>query len=211
MKVLFADNSFWTASQSSFKRAYKQTVNTAYAEARKYLPWISQVVTFVVQPNIYGSIPETGEGGTTLNAELIILKFDPALPYGRRDLLRHVRATMFHELNHAARFQLSIWHRGLLEHSVFEGLATVFERDRAGSRPLWGDYDAELCAQWVGEIKHLSGEQWNDYMFSHPDGRRWIGYKVGTYLVDEALRKSGKTIEELTQMSPADVMKLAEV
>jgi uncharacterized protein YjaZ len=48
-------------------------------------------------------------------------------------------------------------------------------------------------------------------MFKHSDGRKWIGYKVGTWIVDEALKRSKKTIEQLTQLDCAEVRRLARV
>jgi uncharacterized protein YjaZ len=38
-----------------------------------------------------------------------------------------------------------------------------------------------------------------------------MGYKVGTWLIDEALKKSGKTVNELTIMPNEDIIKLSEV
>ena len=35
--------------------------------------------------------------------------------------------------------------------------------------------------------------QRRNWMSRHPDGRRWIGYRAGTYLVDCASRKSDVT------------------
>lgn len=46
-------------------------------------------------------------------------------------------------------------------------------------------------------------------MFRHPDGRRWIAYKVGTYLVDRAVRASGKTPAELVVTSTRELVELA--
>ena len=50
---------------------------------------------------------------------------------------------------------------------------------------------------------------WEEYMFIHPDGRRWIGYKVGTYIVDEAIKRSEKSVIELTQMECTDIIDAA--
>jgi uncharacterized protein YjaZ len=48
-------------------------------------------------------------------------------------------------------------------------------------------------------------------MFTHTDGRKWIGYKVGTYIIDQAMKNSGKSVIELTQMECVDILKLAKV
>lgn len=41
------------------------------------------------------------------------------------------------------------------------------------------------------------------------DGRRWVGYKVGTYLVDRAMKVSGKSSAELFSVSTEDVIAMA--
>jgi hypothetical protein len=46
-------------------------------------------------------------------------------------------------------------------------------------------------------------------MFQHPDGRRWIAYKVGTYLVDRAIAASGKSSAELVLTPTREVLEMA--
>ena len=63
-------------------------------------------------------------------------------------------------------------------------------------KPLWGLYDKKVIKDWVEEIRALPDGIVNDeYLYLHSDGRKWIGYKVGTYIVDEAMKKSGKTLK----------------
>ena len=47
------------------------------------------------------------------------------------------------------------------------------------------------------------------WMRRHPDGRRWIGLKAGTYLVDRAMRASGQSAAELVSASTEEVLSLA--
>jgi uncharacterized protein YjaZ len=121
---------------------------------------------------------------------------------------RELRGTLFHELHHLARLQ-SVKSSTLMDRVVEEGLATAFERDAAGMAPLWGKYppDAE---EWVKEVLALpSDTSWTPLMTRHPDGRRWLGYKAGTYLADRAMRASGKSAAELVSVPTTEVLRLA--
>jgi len=48
-----------------------------------------------------------------------------------------------------------------------------------------------------------------DWIMQHPDGRRWIGMKTGTYLVDQAMKNLNRTSAELIAMPTADVLAAA--
>ena len=92
---------------------------------------------------------------------------------------------------------------------IHEGMATVFERDFAGADPLWGQYPEDV-SDWVEELMALpETASADDWMVRHPDGRRWIGYKAGAYLVDRAIGASGLSAAELVSVPPADVIRMA--
>lgn len=209
MKVLFADTDFWKG-KTALKKSYEAEVKKAFKEVHKLLPIVNNRLSFVVQDNAKYCIPEIGSGAQTHNSILVIFSFDSGLPYGEKGLLDAIRPAVFHEMNHAARFSKPIWHKNLLEWCLMEGLATVFERDRADGKPLWGEYPQNVT-EWLEEVKKAKDSERDKIMFRHPDGRRWIGYKVGTYITDEAIEKSGKTIEELTALECEDIFKLAEI
>lgn len=211
MKVLFADSKFWKDLSADFQKKYGAEVEKSFKEASKLLPTGSVHINFLVQPSPYDLIPETHDAARTINSELIRLAFDPA--YAKEhtgEILSHIKPSVYHEMNHAARFNIPIWHKSLLEWCLMEGLATVFERDRAGGKPLWGEYP-ENVADWLDEVKKAKDSERDKIMFRHSDGRRWIGYKVGTYMIDEAIKKSGKTIEELTALECDEIFKLAGI
>ena len=82
-------------------------------------------------------------------------------------------------------------------------MATAFERDFAGTSPLWGDYPVEVSS-WVEELANQPpAANRTDWMFRHPDGRRWIGLRAGTYLVDQAMKRMNRSSAELVA-TPAD-------
>lgn len=45
-------------------------------------------------------------------------------------------------------------------------------------------------------------------MFKHPDGRRWIGYRAGVYIVDQAQRKSGLSAAKLVNSSTYEILRV---
>jgi uncharacterized protein YjaZ len=97
----------------------------------------------------------------------------------------------------------------LMDRVISEGMATAFERDFAGATYPWGQYPDDVAA-WVTELMALPKDAPRDHWMSrHPDGRRWIGYKAGTYLVDRAIKASGKSAAELVSASTEDVIRMA--
>ncbi len=212
MKIHFVESDYWGELEPNFQINYARQVTDAYAEAAELLPSLSSHINYVVQPREYDLIEETQDSGYTKNSELIVLGFHPRPRHGLDSILNHIRATVFHESNHAARFATGEWHETLLQQAIMEGLATVFERDKAGSDPLWGRYQNEDIGAWLHEIQdtHTTART-NDYLYSHPDGRKWIVYKVGTYIIDKATEYSGKTISELTPLSCDEILKFAKI
>lgn len=154
-------------------------------------------------------IPETGENGTAAFPGNIAWTLDPD-----RDALATIRGqlrpTLVHELHHLARAS-RVETRSLVDRVVSEGLATAFERDFAKVDPPWGKAPPEIL-EWTREVLRqpddADPERW---LMGHPDGRRWIGMRVGTFLVDRACRRSGKTPADLVFTSSAEIVRLAEV
>jgi hypothetical protein len=96
-------------------------------------------------------------------------------------------------------------------HVVTEGLATAFERDFAKVGVPRGEPPRDGMA-WTRAILHQpetsSREPW---MIRHIDGRRWIGMRVGTFLVDRASRASSRLAAALVFAPSAEVVRLAVV
>jgi predicted Zn-dependent protease DUF2268 len=214
MKVLFADWSSWP-KHKALQQRMKQTVTAAYVDARSVLLEIPADLTFIVQPHRYmANTDESAEFGSTPNDHLVMLLFDSGLPIPEVELLRNIRRRVFHELVFIVRYNRSLWSAtDFLDDCLLEGLATAFVRDHANAgAPIWGQYEREEVKSLLEEVKtaatHNSFRKF-DYMRRHPDGRRWIGIKVGTYLVDEAMKASGSPVEQLILMPMSNVRRLA--
>ncbi len=197
---------------TGFRARYGAEIRKAYKEAAKLLPFGSRYVNFFVQPRTYGLIESTGDNAHTYNSEFIELAFDPTRDKkGMETIVSGVRYGVYHEMNHAARFNISIYHVTFLDTCIMEGLATVFTRDYAGEKALWAKYPKNV-EDWMREIIDKNDLfAWQHYSFKHPDGRQWIAYKVGTYIIDQAMKRSGKSVIELTQIECAEILKLAKI
>lgn len=210
MIVLFAESDVWT-QDLEFREQLARAIRQAYQEARELLPEIPEDVTFVCEANELDTIPETGSGGYTRHSRFIVISINPGFPSGKEKIISDMRGVVFHELHHAARYESGVYHRTFLEIAIMEGLATVFERDYASSKPLWGNYNSEDARLWLQEVIDTTDLDHYQYMFKHPDGRRWVGYKVGTYIIDRATKASDKSILELTALTGDEILTLAGI
>jgi uncharacterized protein YjaZ len=203
---------FYSEDGYRFSQTERDTIeaiaDATIPEVRRFLPSLPVNLTLKVYPG-RDVIPETGESGSTGGTSSVYWIVSPA----RADSIvtiadRELRGTLFHELHHLVRSQTpdSVT---LMDRVVSEGLATLFERDAAGMPVPWGQYPPNV-AEWVNELHALpSDASFTQWMSRHPDGRRWIGYKAGTYIAEQASRASGKTAAELANTPTAEVLRLA--
>lgn len=212
MNIVALESAHWPSDE--LKSRIIDAIQKSARDAELVLPHNTTNVNIIVQPNTVGCISETGCGGRTFDSEFIKIVFDPALPYGVESLLVNLRATVFHEYNHAVRYANIDYDDSFLNHAVIEGLATVFERDFSDTqKPLWGKYENyETMQAWLKEVQGMTftQQQFDEYTFSHPDGRRWIAYKLGTWIVDEAIKRSNKSVQELTVLPYTEIVKMAQ-
>ncbi len=120
---------------------------------------------------------------------------------------------VYHELHHLARgwtLDGNKYGPGIATAAVNEGLAVVFAEEYTGIRDVGNSYPEEVDS-WVREILTLPKNA--DYMQwvsgEHPDGRTFIGYRAGNYLIRKALERSGKSILEFSKMTPEAILALA--
>lgn len=121
---------------------------------------------------------------------------------------RHLKATMLHEMHHLVR-EASVKQPArcgpfspLVGQAVFEGAASAFER-RAAELAPWAYYDQDVTDLAQELFSQSTTVSMRDWMFEHPDGRKWIGFRVGAYLVDCALA-SGSFSEATLAMASVE-------
>jgi uncharacterized protein YjaZ len=191
------------------RRLIQSTLDATVAEVKNLLPRLPSRVTLRVQAG-KRVIPETGESASVSPPDVVYWTVDTSRREGVTAIVRRqLRGTLFHEFHHLARVASLGSGRRLLDDVVTEGLATVFERDFARVAVPWGDYPNDV-ETWAAEIltlgENASRDQW---MIRHPDGRRWIGYKVGTYWVDRATRASGRSAADMVSLTTNEILGLA--
>jgi hypothetical protein len=197
-------HAFSPAERSAIEDVAKATV----LEVRRHLHELPETIVLRVGSGTK-VITETGETGTTFLPNVVSWTVDATRQEGVQAIVRaQLRATLFHELHHLVR-AMRVDATSLMDDVVREGLATAFERDAAGARVPWGSYPPEV-ASWVSELRALPADAARDeWLFRHPDGRRWIGLRAGTYLADRAMQASGKSAAELVWSPTDEVIALA--
>jgi hypothetical protein len=197
----------------AFSATDRQTIEAiadrATRDVRRLLPALPSELRLTVQPGTT-VIPETGESAEFGLPGAVYWTVDPRHRGGIAGVASaQLRATLFHEYFHLIR-EPGRSGRSLVDAAVNEGLATVFEREFGGAPTPWGSYPADV-AGWAQELLALPNDAPREHwMFRHPDGRRWIGYKVGTYLVDRAVRRSGRSIVDLAGVPTETILAWAE-
>jgi hypothetical protein len=168
-----------------------------------------QIVLRVQSADAEDVIDLTGENHAASPPDTVMWTVDTRHRGGAGAVARaQLRAALFHELHHLVR-DAALERRSMLDRAVAEGLATAFERDYANASPPWGWYPSDADV-WVDELRKLPATaHLSDWTARHPDGRRWIATKAGTYLVDRAVRASGKSPGELVTTPTDEILALA--
>lgn len=210
---LFLDTDDRRLFSHEARAAVREVCDATEPEVRALLPALSETIELAVQTGTF-VIPETGELGMAAAPGRVNWTVDPSRPGGVAATARaQLRFTLFHELHHLVRgWVINGQPRiSFMDGVVSEGLATAFERDSGGRQPPWGEYPEDVRS-WVAELLALPlSASYHHWMFQHPDGRRWIGYRAGTYIADQAIAASDRSAAELVLTPTDEILKIAGV
>jgi hypothetical protein len=193
------------------RRAIHDLASTIEADVRAVLPSVPNDIVIEVraEPQPYS---RTGASGAAVGPRRIAWIVDTSRPEGVVALAeRTLRTILFHELHHLARgcTQGGPPFRSFLDGAICEGMASAFARDFASGEQPWANYPPEV-ERWYDEVKDLpASATTGEWMFFHSDGRAWVGYKVGTFLVDKATEASGRSAADLVDVASEDIVELA--
>ena len=197
----------------TLSRAELRTVQAisddATRDVRKLLPSLPRTLVLQVIPSGDDVIDEVGytveTGGDTVYWGV---RPDPAdgITVIAETYLRPVMFEMFFRL---VRTESLGYRRSLADHMINSGLETVFARDFAATTYPWTTYPPEV-EDWVAELLALPAGEHYPWMIRHPDGRRWLGIKAGTYLVDRATQASGRSVVDLVSTPTDEIIKMAQ-
>lgn len=205
---------YFRSETYTFSRADRAAIdrisNATAAEVRKLLPGLPPQLELTVRPGA-DVIEEVGATADAMPPNAVMWTVDPSHGAGVVAIAeKELRATLFHEFHHLVR--LNTQNLGtVFDRTVLEGMATAFERDFAGTSRPWAEHPTEGSG-WEAELLALPGNAASrDWIIAAPDGRRWIGYRVGTAWVDRATAKSGRTSANLVSTPTAEILSLAGV
>jgi len=198
-------------------------VEDTLSELKKLLPELPEQISIWLDSR--HMIPDTGSGGFAYAPDIINISFDEHFP-DKAEQLKYLRGTIFHEGYHLVQghtYERPVHqYKTALENAVYEGCATVFEREYAQVSPLWGDYsrhsDAQL-SEWQEVMAQITKAQYEEpgsklypnWAFYDPtDKQRWKMYKTGAWIVDRVLKKSEKDIRELRHLSAQEILSICD-
>jgi len=200
----------------AYELPFKHLISDSLDEARKLLTNLPKNIKIYFSD--YGILEDSGIGGYAYSSDIITISLDPNFD-DKKKQETNIRPTVFHESFHLSqRFTGEDGPFSAIDNALYEGMATVFEREYAGVFEPYGDYrqiSEEKLKQWIEELRKLNAEVFADeevyskWKFYHPELKeRWIAYRTGTWLVDEVLKKKGLTIMDLRTKKAADVLSL---
>ncbi len=196
----------------AIEKPLEAIISESYNEVCKLLPKLPKKIRIYF--GNYRFVPESGVGGFAYAHDIITISIDPDFK-DRKKQSDDIRPTVFHESFHI--FQNYTGESGpfsAIDNAVYEGMATVFEREYCGIWQPYGDYrktSEEKLKGWVKDLRQLSLEDfkntYNDWKFFHPKLKEpWIVYKAGTWMADEVLRKYKLGILDLSSKTAAEVL-----
>jgi hypothetical protein len=212
--VVFQEDSLkFTESQKVF---ILEVISNSEEEVRKLLPKLPDSIKVIVEAvdwNLDFVSGVTGRAETN-SPPLVLVQISHNYKGGVIDsAYQGIKSTIFHEFHHLSRgwaIQDNKFSYGIPNAMVNEGLAVAFTEIYTGSKNEAEAYTDE-ADNWVKEILALPLDaSYSDWvMGEHPDGRTYIGYRTVNFLARKAMIKSGKTILELSELMPNEIIKLA--
>ena len=224
---LFANESTETRQGASFKFVdgdklkfkqadkikIKKITNSTIEKVKQPMPELSDSIQFnifIIDRDLSMVNGTTGRADRTNEIEISFSSsyeggLDKAIDDG-------FAVTLFHELHHTVRgwtIYGNKFSQGIDIAIINEGLADVFAEIQAGHPHSSYSNDVDFDS-WTKEILALpKNANYGEWMFAHPDGREAIGYRTGAYLIKKAMRSSGKSILELSEMSVKAIYEIA--
>ena len=199
---------------------FVEKIEVAYQELRAIIPTLPEKLKVVFGTNYeYG---DDGVTGSAIAADAIKVGIKPDME-NRSVQFEKIRSLIFHEGYHVAQgFYLDGPGFSALESAVYEGCATIFEREYTDSTPKWADYSSEnetALRRWYDEMKDITAEQyfeptgetWKKWAFYDPEtGESWRIYKVGTWLVERVIAKTNVDIADLSTSTANEILGMLE-
>ncbi|BBN82572.1 hypothetical protein PA25_25570 [Pseudoalteromonas sp. A25] len=206
------------AAQFISPQQKKMLTNTVYSvtkHSKTLLPQFPQHVTVNISLVDRDLDKVGGVSGIAQTPTSINLDIAKTYTKGMNEAIaKGLKNTLYHEYHHLARgwtIEGNKFGPGIAIAAVNEGLATVFADKYSGVQDSWLNYPS-TTSEWVKEIINLPDNAPYDIwmMGKHPDGRENIGYKAGTYIVQQAIKNARLSVLELSELSPFEILDLSD-
>ncbi len=210
---------YQTAEGHSFSQGQRTRIDDILAQSAAYIardfPAYSGDITVQVVPIVRPIVDKLG--GVTGRADRpggIVIEVSTTFDGGMSGAIEAgLLRTATHEMHHLVRgwtIEDNKFGPGIAIATANEGLAEIYSERIAGPANSYSVLDDATFTAWAEEILALPVHaSYGDWMFSHPDGREAIGYRVGAELVRRAMANSGLSIIEITERSPQEIWELA--
>jgi hypothetical protein len=194
---------FYIADGYRFSQAERDTIqrtaDTAAAEVDKLLPALPPNLILKVQAG-KGVKVDTGEAVSPALPNVVYWTVDPHHRGGVATIATaHLRQSLFPVWHYLVRRQ-TLGDVSLMDHVVGVGMGALFARDFADATIPWDDRP-ENVSVLVNQVLALPPTAQVDR----------TALQVGTYLVDKALKSSGKSSAQLVAASTEDVLRMAGI
>lgn len=214
MDIVVFNSKYWSEANKKgvTKEKLENVARQAIQPASKLLPPLSPYLNITLQFSDERGRMIEGRGfyAVTMSSEWVDLGIDPNLPFGKEKTLHNLHVMLMHECLHASRMYTldQPYSPEPLRAAIEEGLSVKFEQDFSGEKVPWGQFEDDKTMQkWFDEIGKLPIDSKNyEYLFDHPDGRRWIIYKTGTWIIQKILDDDKLKFNDLVKMPYQEIL-----
>lgn len=161
-------------------------------------------------------IPETGEIGYATD-DWARITIDPTRKSKeiKKIISFIIPATIYHEMNHIAREKYVGESKNLLEAIIAEGLADTFAKEQwLKFKAPWSAYSKDELTPFTRNLRSLEKNKkysHNDWFFGAGNKPRWLGYKLGTYIINLVKEKNTNlTALEMTRIPAKQIIRLID-
>lgn len=197
-----------------------EAIQAYWNEARGLMPELPEDINIYFYNKII--TPGYSSGGFAYAPDTITLGFDDTYP-DETEKWFQLRDAVLHESYHLAQGFTGFDNEGkprpvpaAIEQAVYEGAATVFEREysTAQKKAGWAEYmDDATMLGLVKEVQALTDDydiqQWKFY--DPATDRKWTLYRTGTFIVDRALSKSKLDILDIRHKTWQEILDSAQL
>lgn len=155
------------------------------------------LINIVIYPNHDLTIPKVGSGGFAPNSEWIRIAIDPCLENKEVEhvIKNIVPLSVYHEMNHVARWRKPGYGNSLIDVIISEGLAIIFAEENWNLfKAPWSEYSQREINKFLELFNRRDKKK--DLKYNHAEwffgkGKpNWLGYKLGSFIIRNVKSKN---------------------